>query len=280
MAQSALTVTPPNPTPPTNFATTGATGPNPPNFTRGNYANMANMSAVAADGSGGRPVQTIPGVGVNQSPPPYYDDGAALTATAFAASVAALAGGTSAADNNTGTTPGTNAAGAGGDGFNSVLGSYPGVASGLVPAAASATAEGLGTETVVTASYSAAIYAPIPLVTVGAGPALVKATTDAGAPVSPNANHASSLSPATNPTLTSVSAGGASGGGTATCTATGTGFTRQSVLNINGINYPTTFVSATSLTAVAPKKATSGNLPVVVITGGSVVTAPQNWVFT
>jgi hypothetical protein len=277
MAQSALTVTPPNPTPPTNFGTTGATGPNPPNFTRQNYANMGNMTAVAADGSGGRPQSPY---GVNPNPPPYYDDGAALTATAFAASVAALAGGTSAADNNTGTTAGTNAAGAGGDGFNSAVGSYPGAASGLVPAAASATAEGLGTETVATASYSSAIYAPIPLVTVGAGPALVKATTDAGAPVSPNANHASSLSPATNPTLTSVSAGGASGGGTATCTATGTGFTRQSVLNINGINYPTTFVSATSLTAVAPKKATSGNLPVVVITGGSVVTAPQNWVFT
>jgi hypothetical protein len=141
-------------------------------------------------------------------------------------------------------------------------------------------AEGAGTETLFTQTYSAAILAPVVLTTVGAGPALVKATTDAGAPVSPNATHASSLSPVTNPTLTSVSAGGASGGGTATCTATGTGFTRQSVLNINGINYPTTFVSATSLTAVAPKKATSGNLPVVVITGGAVVTAPQNWVFT
>jgi hypothetical protein len=242
---------------------------------------MANMSAVAADGSGGRPVQTIPGVGVNQSPPPYYDDGAALTATAFAASAAALAGGTSAADNNTGTTPGTNAAGAGGDGFNSVLGSYPGVASGLVPAAASATAEGLGTETVATASYSSAIYAPIPLVTVGAGPALVKATTDAGAPVSPNTNHASSLSPATNPTLTTI-APTTSVHGTAaiTMTATGTGFTRQSRIVIAGVPQATTFVSATSLTCLATPPAAAGTPAVTVVTGGVVTTAPQTWTIT
>ena len=34
MAQSALTVTPPNPTPPTNMSCTGATPPNPPNYTK------------------------------------------------------------------------------------------------------------------------------------------------------------------------------------------------------------------------------------------------------
>jgi hypothetical protein len=96
----------------------------------------------------------------------------------------------------------------------------------------------------------------------------------------PNQLAASSLSPAANPTLTSLSAGGASGGGNATCTATGTNFTKQSVLNINGINYPTTFVSSTSLTAVAPKKATAGSLPVYVITGGVVQSGPQNWTFT
>src|SRR4029079_13159918 len=102
MAQSALTVPPPNPTPPTNMSFTGVTGPNPPNFTRQQYANMGDMTAVAADGSGGRPDQTTPGVGVNPNPPPYYDDGSALTPTSFAASVAALTGGTSAADNGTG----------------------------------------------------------------------------------------------------------------------------------------------------------------------------------
>ena len=276
MAQSALTVTPPNPTPPTNFSTTGATGPNPPNFTRQQYANPQNLTAVAADGSGGRPQSPY---GVNPNPPPYYDDGSALTPTAFAASVAALTGGTSAADNNTGTTPGTNAAGAGGTGFNSVLGSYPGVASGLVPAAASATAEGLGTETLATASYSSAIYAPIALTTVGSGPALVKATTDAGAPVSPNANHASSLSPATNPALTSI-ASIASGGGTGTCSATGTNFTRQSVLVVNGVSYPTTFVSSTNITATTAKRPTAGTWPVYVVTGGVISTATVNWTFS
>jgi hypothetical protein len=279
MPQSALTVTPPNPTPPTNFACTGVTGPNPPNYTRQQYANMGDMTAVAADGSGGRPDQTTPGVGVNPNPPPYYDDGSALTPTAFAASVAALTGGTSAADNNTGTTPGTNAAGAGGTGFNSVLGSYPGVASGLVPAATSATAEGLGTETLNTASYSSAIYAPIALTTVGAGPALVKATTDAGAPVSPNSLHASSLSPATNPALTSI-ATIASGGGTGTCSATGTNFTRQSVLVVNGVSYPTTFVSATNITATTAKRPTAGTWPVYVVTGGVITTATVNWTFS
>ena len=213
------------------------------------------------------------------NPPPYYDDGSALTATAFAASVAALTGGTSAADNNTGTTPGTNAAGAGGTGFNSAAGSYPGVASGLVPAAASATAEGLGTETLATASYSSAIYAPIALTTVGSGPALVKATTDAGAPVSPNANHASSLSPATNPALTSI-ATIASGGGTGTCSATGTNFTRQSVLVVNGVSYPTTFVSATNITATTAKRPTAGTWPVYVVTGGVISTATVNWTFS
>jgi len=274
--QSALTVTPPNPTPPSNFACTGVTGPNPPNFTRQQYANPQNLTAVAADGSGGRPQSPY---GVNPNPPPYYDDGSALTPTAFAASVAALTGGTSAADNGTGTTPGTNAAGAGGTGFNSVLGSYPGVASGLVPAAASATAEGLGTETLATASYSSAIYAPLALTTVGSGPALVKATTDAGAPVSPNANHASSLSPATNPALTSI-ASIASGGGTGTCSATGTNFTRQSVLVVNGVSYPTTFVSATNITATTAKRPTAGTWPVYVVTGGVISTATVNWTFS
>jgi hypothetical protein len=108
---------------------------------------------------------------------------------------------------------------------------------------------------------------------------LVKATTDAGAPVSPNSLHASSLSPATNPALTSI-ASIASGGGTGTCTATGTNFTRQSVLNVNGISYPTTWVSATSITCTAPKKATAGTLPVYVVTGGVVQTATVNWTFT
>ena len=45
MAQSALTVTPPNPTPPTNLSTTGATPPNPTNYTKLTYAGMEAESA-------------------------------------------------------------------------------------------------------------------------------------------------------------------------------------------------------------------------------------------
>jgi hypothetical protein len=240
MAQSALTVTPPNPTPPTNFGFTGATPPNPPNYTKLTYADWLDNTKF------------------DTNPPPYYDDGSAGSNVVFATNIAALASGTGATSGGTENT-------------------YPGAAGGAVPASTSVPHEGAGTETLATQSYSAAIYNPAgALTTVGVGPALSAASIAAG----PNASHASSLSPTTNPTLTSVSAGGASGVGNATCTATGTNFTRQSVLNINGINYPTTFVSSTSLTASAPKKATAGNLPVVVITGGAVTTAPQNWVFT
>lgn len=176
-----------------------------------------------------------------------------------------------------GTTPPTDAAQAYADDAYTSPGANTTVFAVKTAAAGSGTSvdhEGRGTETSVTITNPATAYQqPVPTIMVGCGPAYS---------VNPNQNHASSLTPAyaNNPTLTSVSAGGASGTGNATCTATGVGFTRQSVLNINGINYPTTFGSSTSLTASAPKKATSGNLPVVVITGGAVQTAPQNWVFT
>jgi hypothetical protein len=289
MSQSALTVTTPNPTPPTNMACTGATPPNAPNYTKLSYLNWV---GVGQDVSGSN--RNLP---LNTNPPPFFDDaaggvagmgpafgGAATTLPAFMAPTAALASGTGATSGGTENTyPGT--------------GSPPGNFLGAVPASTSVAHEAAGQEILYQkiAGSGALDYNPntcLPYtgaggaiagatgtwqgLSTGVGPALTAASIAAG----PNASHASSLSPATNPTLTSVSAGGASGGGTATCTATGVGFTRQSVLNINGINYPTTFVSSTSLTAVAPKKATSGNLPVVVITGGVVQTAPQNWVFT
>jgi hypothetical protein len=235
MAQSAVTVTPESPTPPTNMSSIGQYPPNPRNYLAAVYGppptappffddGVANTAPVVSHNEGG---------GVNGTTPPAPVG----TLTAFSAAHALV-------QDTTGQT--------------------------------SAAPEGAGTETLFTQTYSAQIYAPIPLKTVGSGPNASAASILAG----PNGSHASSLSPATNPTLSSVSAGGASGTGNATCTATGTNFTRQSVLNINGINYPTTFVSSTSLTASAPKKATAGNLPVVVITGGVVTTAPQNWVFT
>jgi len=238
MAQSAVTVTPPSPTPPTNFSCTGATPPNVPNYTKLTYTN---------------PVT---------NPPPFFDDGTAGSLVAFAANTAALASGTGATSGGTeGTYPGTDTAPF--DTPNCV---------GPVPASTSVAHEGAGTEVVVTQTYPAGVLNPNgPLQTVSD---LGNYTT------SPNGAHASSLSPAVNPTLTTAGPSTASGTGTATVTATGTGFTKQSVIWVAGIPYATTFVSATSLTAVAPKKATAGTLPVNVVTGGVVTTATQNWTFT
>ena len=242
MAQSALTVTPPNPTPPTNMSCTGATPPNVPNFTKATYADWLDNTKF------------------DSAPPPYFDDGAAGPVGTFAANTAALASGSG------GTAGGTE-------------GSYPGATNGVVPASTSVPHEGAGTELSVTnpgnISHTYVVGTMDTSKAYGVGPALTAASIAAG----PNASHASSLSPATNPTLTSI-ATAASGVGNTTCTATGTGFTRQSVLWVNGISYPTTYVSATSLTCSAPKKATAGTLPVKVVTGGVVETATVNWTFT
>ena len=197
MAQSALTVTPENPTPPTNLSFVGTTPPTDP------------AQAYADDG------WTSPGADT----------------TVFAVKTAAEGDGTSVEH------------------------------------------EGRGTETSATMSYASTIM-------LGATGALVMVGSTAAYTTTPNASHASSLSPATNPTLTTATPTTASGAGNATVTATGVGFTRQSVIWVNGIPYPTTYVSSTSLTASAPKKATSGTLPVTVVTGGVVTTAAQNWTFT
>lgn len=280
MAQSALTVTPPNPSPPTNMSCGGVSGPNPPNITRGQYSNPFNLTAVNSPSlvGDGRPQAPY---GVNPSPAPYFDDaaGGVGNGLTFQANTAALTGGTSAADNGISTNPGTNAAGAGGTGFNSVSGSYIGAANGVVPAATSVAAEGAGTETLFTQSYSASILNPNgPLLTVGCGPAQTAATIAAG----PNATHASSLSPVTNPTLTSLGTPStASGVGTVSQTVTGTNFTRQSVIYVNGVAQTTNYTSATSLTAPAvTKKAAAGTWPVTVVTGGAVTTTAQTWTFT
>jgi len=244
MAQSALTVTPPNPTPPTNMSCTGATPPNPPNFTKATYADWQDNTKF------------------DSAPPPYYDDGAAGSLFAFAANTAALASGVA------GTAGGTE-------------NSYPGATNGVVPASTSVPHEGAGTEQVTTAPGNITYTYPgggtfDTSKTVRTGTDLTAAMIAAG----PNATHASSLSPATAATLTTAGPSTASGAGNATVTATGTGFTKQSQIYVNGIAYPTTYVSATSLTASAPKKATAGTLPVKVVTGGVVETATVNWTFT
>lgn len=143
--------------------------------------------------------------------------------------------------------------------------------------------EGKGNETLFTATYNTPqILVPVTLQTVGCGPALpAPAVGTASMPI-PNQLHASSLSPATNPTLTSLgTTSTASGTGTVSQTVTGTGFTPQSVIYVNGVAQTTTFTSATSLTApTVTKKATAGTWPVTVVTGGVVTTAAQTWTFT
>ena len=245
MAQSALTVTPPSPTPPTNMSCTGATPPNVPNFTKATYADWLDNTKF------------------DSAPPPYFDDGAAGAVGTFAANTAALASGTGATSGGTENT-------------------YPGASNGAVPASTSVPHEAAGTETSSTATGNITYTYPgggtqDTSKMYGVGPALTAASIAAG----PNASHASTLSPTTAATLSGASgASNVSGAGTTTLTATGTGFNRQSVIWSNGIAYPTTFVSATSLTCTAPKRPTAGTYPVKVVTGGAVETATVNWTFT
>src|SRR4051812_34388674 len=103
MAQSALTVTPPNPTPPTNFSSTGTTGPNPPNFIKTHYAEPFG----ARGAKGFLTDETPPGVRVNPNPPPFYEDRPAGALYPFATNIPALAGGSGATAGGTeGTYPG------------------------------------------------------------------------------------------------------------------------------------------------------------------------------
>lgn len=203
MAQSAATVTPENPTPPTNLSYVGATPPLDP------------AQAVVDDGIGGL------------SPNSLNEPG--QTKTVFAAKTAAAGAGTSV------------------------------------------DSEGKGTEVLVAAT------SPNP-----SAIGQLNTVSDLGSyTTNPNRDHASSLSPLNNPTLTTI-APTTSVHGTApvTMTATGTGFTKQSVITIAGVPQKTTFVSATSLTCTATPPAAAGAPAVAVLTGGAVVTAPQTWTIT
>jgi len=231
---------------------TGATGPNPPNLTKATYVDMMDNNKF------------------DTAPPPYaaVAAGAAGVLGLFATNVAALASGTG--DLAGGTGPSV----AGG------VSSYP-VQGGVTPASTSVAHEAAGTETSVTNPGNIAHSYPGPVTfdtskMYGVGPALTAASIAAG----PNASHASTLSPTTAPTLTSI-ASIASGSGTGNAVCTGTGFNRQSVVYVSGVAYPTTFTSATSITGVGvPKRATAGTLPVNVVTGGVITTATVNWTFT
>jgi len=241
MAQSALTVTPPNPTPPTNMSFTGATPPNPPNYTKLTYEDYR------------------PDTDFDTSPPPYFDDGSAGSLILFAANTSALASGSGA------TAGGTE-------------GSYPGASAGAVPASTSVAHEAAGTETSVTQTYSSGIYNPNgALVMVGVGPALTAASIAAG----PNASHASTMSPTTNPAFASLTVGSSvSGSGTTLLTCTGTNFVPGCRIWVNNVEQSTTFVSATSLTATINKKASAGTWPVDVKLGGLVMPSTRTITWT
>jgi hypothetical protein len=250
MAQSALTVTPPSPTPPTNMSFTGATPPNPPNFTKLTYANY--------NGGGAMPSYIT-------NPPPFFDDGTAGALHTFAANTAALASGTGATSGGT-------------------EGSYPGAASGAVPASTSVAHEGAGTEVTVLAPGNIIYTYPgggtLDMSrTASTGPVQTALTLAAG----PNASHASTLSGSAVPTTSAASgASNVSGAGTTLLTVTGTNFNRSSVVYVNGIAQTTNYVSATSLTVTnAPKRATAGTLPVTVVNGvGGTPSNATSWTFT
>ena len=247
MAQSALTVTPPSPTPPTNMSFTGATSPNPPNFTKLTYADWLDNTRF------------------DTSPPPYFDDGAAGGLFAFATNTAALASGSGA------TAGGTE-------------GSYPGAAAGAVPASTSVPHEGAGSEQVTT--YPGNLTYTYPgggtfdtSKSVRTGPDLTAASIALG----PNGSHASSLSPAyaSNPAFASLTVGSSvSGTGTTLLTCTGTNFVPGCRIWVNNVEQTTTYVSATSLTATIAKKAIAGTWPVDVKLGGVAVPSTRTITWT
>ena len=254
MAQSAFTVTTPNPTPPTNMGFHGATPPNVPNYTKLSYASPL----------------TTP----NVNPPPYLDVDASTAGPlqTFATNAAASASGTGATSGGT-------------------EGSYPGTGTapfspnlvGAVPAASSVAHEGSGSEVTVLAPGNIIYTYPgggtLDMSrTASTGPVQTAATLAAG----PNATHASSLSPAANPTFTSFTAGSSvSGVGTTTLSCVTVGATKQSVVYVNGVAQTTVFVSPTSLTCAAvTKKTTPGNWDIKIVTAGVVETAPRTWTFT
>lgn len=83
MAASEFTVTPPNPTPPTNFGFVGSTPPNPLNYADEVYGDPDNGMWWGEETPG-------------SAPPPYFDDGSAGSLTEFVSAHVALdEGGTS-----------------------------------------------------------------------------------------------------------------------------------------------------------------------------------------
>jgi hypothetical protein len=97
----------------------------------------------------------------------------------------------------------------------------------------------------------------------------------------PNAQHASSLSPVTNPTLASITPTTAvKGTGTQLITCTGTGFTQGCRIWVDNQERTTTFVSATSLTTTVNKNPNAGVWNVDVKLGGVAVPSTRTFTWT
>jgi hypothetical protein len=274
MAQSALTVTPPSPSPPTNMASTGATPPNVPNFTKVNYAEMYGDLDANGNFTG---TSVAPGDRKNPNPPPYFDDGTAGPWGTFATNTAALASGTGATSGGTENTyPGTG-----------TYATNP-QALGAVPASTSVAHEGAGTEVTVTnpgnISHTYVVGTMDTSKMYSTGLTLAAPTMAVPLPLSPNATHASSdsVAPTAAPTITGLLpvAPVSSAGNYTTLTVNGTNFRPGAVVNIAGVPYQTQYNSATQLKVFnAPMRATAGNTAITVRVGAT-TTAGTNWVFS
>jgi len=129
--------------------------------------------------------------------------------------------------------------------------------------------EGAGTEAVVTAPGSRT-EAPT-----------VSVSVEGSYTATPNRDHASSVTPATAPTLASISPTTAvSGTGTQLITVTGTGFNPGCRIWANNQERTTTYVSATSMTATVPKSPTATTWQIEVRQGGGSVLSPRTFTWT
>jgi hypothetical protein len=129
--------------------------------------------------------------------------------------------------------------------------------------------EAAGTEVVVTAPGSR-VEAPTVAISV------LGAYT-----LTPNQQHASSMTPATQAALASITpTTAAKGTGTQLFTCTGTNFTPTCRIWINNQERNTTYVSATSLTATVAKSPDAGVWAVDVKQGGVAVPSTRNFTWT
>ena len=236
-----MTVTPPNPTPPTNFSFTGATPPNPPNYTKATYADWYDNTKS------------------DTAPPPYYDDGTAGPLTAFATNTAALASGSGATAGGTENT-------------------YPGAAGGVVPASTSVAHEGAGSEVVVTNPGNIDYTYPGP-VTFSTSKTFSDMGGYTTTPNASHASYLSGGTLPTIGSVSAGGVHGP-GTTLLTVTGTGFNRSSVvTVGGVNQTtNYVSpTSLTVTN----APKSSTAGNVPVTVYNGtGGTPTAPTNWVFT